>query len=177
MKSIPSLVLVGVASAVLAACSTPINPPTAVTPAVNPTPAPAQVNPAAAGAVASATLPAYLDPTSPISKERSVYFDFDDSSVKPEYRTLVELHGKYLSEHPSVAIRIEGNTDERGSHEYNLALGQRRAQAVLQSLKILGAKESQMEAISFGEEKPMATDHDETAWAKNRRADLDYPKK
>lgn len=184
MKSIPSLVLIGVASAVLAACSsTPVNQQTAAAPVANlaptPVPAPAQgsTKPTAAGAVATVTLPAYLDPSSPISKERSVYFDFDDFSMKPEYRALIELQGKYLSEHPSVAIRVEGSADERGSHEYNLALGQKRAQAVLQSLKILGAKESQMEAISFGEEKPLATGHDEAAWAQNRRADLVYPKK
>lgn len=123
----------------------------------------------------TASLPAYLDPKSDISTGRSVYFDFDMAIVKPEFSSLVERHGKYLAANPNVAIKIEGNADERGSAEYNLALGQKRAEAVRQALKIFGAKDVQMEAISWGSERPKSSGHDESAWAQNRRADLQYP--
>jgi len=121
-------------------------------------------------------LPAHLDPNSPISKERSVYFDFDDFSIKPDYAALVERHGKYLKSNATLAAKVEGNADERGSAEYNLALGQKRAEAVVKGLKIYGATDRQLEAVSWGEERPVATGHDEAAWAKNRRADIVYPK-
>ena len=127
--------------------------------------------------MAGSALPAYLDPQSPLSRERSVYFSYDDYAVTSEYTPLIERHGKFLAEHPAVAIRIEGNTDERGSAEYNLALGQRRAEAVLRALKLFGVKDTQMEAVSYGEEKPKATGHDESSWSQNRRADLAYPSK
>jgi peptidoglycan-associated lipoprotein len=122
-------------------------------------------------------LPAHLDPQSLISKERSVYFDFDQSLIKPEFTALLERHGKYLLDNPAIAVRIEGHADERGSAEYNLALGQRRAEAVLRALKLYGAKDAQMEPVSFGEERPVATGHDEASWWRNRRADIAYPVK
>ena len=103
---------------------------------------------------------------------RPVYFDFDEFAIKTEFTGLVEQHGKYLAANPRLAIRIEGNADERGSTEYNLALGQKRAQAVLTALKIFGVRDSQAEVVSWGEEKPKAAGHDESAWAQNRRADL-----
>lgn len=121
-------------------------------------------------------LPPHLDPKSLISSERSVYFDFDVFTIKPEYQTVIGRHGDYLSLKRALSIKIEGNADERGSSEYNLALGQKRAQAVLQALKIYGVKDSQMEATSWGKERPRAIGHDEAAWAENRRADLVYPK-
>jgi len=104
-----------------------------------------------------------------------VYFDFDEALLKPEFSSLIERHGQYLMSNPKLAIRIEGNTDERGSAEYNLALGQKRAEAVKQALKIYGVKDTQMEAISWGKEKPRAKGHDEADWGQNRRADLQYP--
>ena len=110
------------------------------------------------------------------STERSVYFDYDNFSIKPEFVFLLERHGQFLATHPSLAIKIEGHADERGSAEYNLALGQKRAQAVLNALKIYGAKTSQMEAISWGEERAKVQGHSEMAWAQNRRADLAYPR-
>lgn len=185
MPKIGALILL--ASAVLAGCSsTPVTPPPAKPAAVStaapmPAPAPAPSSsgaskPVASSMVATVTLPPHLDPKNPISTERSVYFDFDVFAVKSEYTGLIERHGKYLASKPALSIKIEGNADERGSAEYNLALGQKRAQAVLQSLKIYGVKESQMEAISWGRERPKATGHDEAAWAENRRADLVYPK-
>jgi len=172
-------------TALLGACSsTPVATPapapkplstTAAAPAAQPAPAAAVAKAAPSSTVATVSLPAYLDPKSDISTGRSVYFDFDMALVKPEYSGLVERHGKYLMSNPKVAIKIEGNTDERGSAEYNLALGQRRAEAVRQALKIYGVKDTQMEAISWGSEKPKSAGHDESAWAQNRRADLQYP--
>jgi peptidoglycan-associated lipoprotein len=113
------------------------------------------------------------DPSSPLAK-RSIYFDFDSFVVKPDFQGTVEAHGKYLVGNPSRRVMIEGNADERGSREYNLALGQKRAEAVKSRLRLLGVAETQMETISFGEEKPRASGHDEAAWAENRRADLNY---
>ena len=84
----------------------------------------------------------------------------------------MERHGKYLKSNAKLAVKVEGNADERGSAEYNLALGQKRAEAVVKALKIYGAKDGQLEAVSFGKERPAVEGHDEAAWAKNRRAEL-----
>ncbi len=113
------------------------------------------------------------DPNNILSK-RSVYFEFDSSLVKEEYRPVVSAHARYLQQHSAAKMRIEGNADERGSREYNLALGQRRADSVRQMMLLLGASSVQIETVSFGEEKPRATGHDEAAWAENRRADIVY---
>lgn len=177
------LSLLTLLTALLGACSsTPVASPAPVPkPMAAPAPAPvappptAAAKPTASSTVATVSLPAYLDPKSDISTSRSVYFDFDMALVKPEFSSLVERHGKYLTSNPKVTIKIEGNTDERGSSEYNLALGQKRAEAVRQALKIYGVKETQMEAISWGKEKPRAKGHDESDWGQNRRADLQYP--
>ena len=104
--------------------------------------------------------------------KNSVYFDYDRDDIKPEFRSVLEQHAQYLRANPAVRGRIEGNADERGSREYNLALGQRRAEAVLTNLKLLGIPESRLEAVSFGEEKPRRTGHEEASWAENRRGDL-----
>ncbi|HEY4372386.1 MAG TPA: peptidoglycan-associated lipoprotein Pal [Burkholderiales bacterium] len=108
--------------------------------------------------------------------KRSVYFDLDSFVVKDEYRSLVEAHANFMKRHGDRRVVIEGNTDERGSREYNLALGQKRSEAVRRALATLGVPDRQVEAISYGEERPKATGHDETAWAENRRADITYPK-
>jgi peptidoglycan-associated lipoprotein len=113
------------------------------------------------------------DPNSPLSK-RSVYFDFDSNEVKDEYRGLLQAHARYIGDHREARVRIEGNTDERGSREYNLALGQRRAEAVKRVMTVLGADGNRIETISYGEEKPKSAGHDEAAWAENRRADIRY---
>jgi peptidoglycan-associated lipoprotein len=113
------------------------------------------------------------DPASELSK-RSIHFPFDVDAVQESDKATVKAHGAYLSSHPERKIRVEGNTDERGSSEYNLALGQRRANNTKKALALAGAKASQIEAISYGEEKPQALGHDETAWAQNRRADITY---
>ncbi|MGZ5035361.1 MAG: peptidoglycan-associated lipoprotein Pal [Usitatibacter sp.] len=113
------------------------------------------------------------DPNSPLSK-RSVYFDYDSNAVKDEYRGLVQAHSRYLGDKRDARIRIEGNCDERGSREYNLALGQRRAEAVKKVMTVLGVADARIETVSYGEEKPVAPGHDEASWAQNRRADIKY---
>ncbi|HJW25699.1 MAG TPA: peptidoglycan-associated lipoprotein Pal [Rhodocyclaceae bacterium] len=113
------------------------------------------------------------DPKSVLSK-RSIYFDLDKYDVKDEYKELVAAHAKFLSGNRQFKMLIQGNTDERGSHEYNLSLGQKRADAVKKSLLLLGAKEDQIESVSLGEEKPKSEGHDESAWSQNRRADMLY---
>ncbi|MEK2604218.1 peptidoglycan-associated lipoprotein Pal [Burkholderia arboris] len=124
-------------------------------------------------AVATVSADDLDNPNSPLAK-RSIYFDFDQYSVKPEFQSLLQAHADYLRSHPSRRVLIQGNTDERGTSEYNLALGQRRSQAVYSALQTLGVPATQMEAVSLGKEKPVALGHDEDAWAQNRRADLVY---
>jgi len=188
MKTLHRVTLIAsLASAMfLAACSsTPVAPPVAEAPAAPkpvaaaPAPAPAPVTPKAAepAPVVKQEVAPYLDPKNALYQQRSVYFDFDKSAIKPEGLGVLELHGKFLASHPSVAIKVEGNADERGGAEYNLALGQKRADAVVKALKTYGVKDSQLEAISYGKEKPKALGHDEPSYAENRRADLAYPSK
>ena len=126
------------------------------------------------GGVESGRLPAVLtDPKSILSK-RSVYFDYDSYEVKSEYKDLVTAHAKFLAENRQFKMLIQGNTDERGSREYNLALGQKRADAIRKMLSLLGVAEGQLESVSLGEEKPKNEGHNESAWAENRRGDMLY---
>jgi peptidoglycan-associated lipoprotein len=113
------------------------------------------------------------DPNNILSK-RSVFFDYDSDAIKDEYKPMIEAHAKYLADNKSAKAFVQGNTDERGSREYNLALGQRRADSVRKMMGLLGASDSQIEAVSFGEEKPRATCSDESCWSQNRRADIVY---
>jgi len=113
------------------------------------------------------------DPSSLLSK-RVVYFDFDKSDIKGEFRDLIAAHATYLADHPSASITLEGHCDERGSREYNMALGERRANAVRKFLMVQGASASQIETISYGEERPVAFGHDEASWKLNRRAEIIY---
>ena len=119
----------------------------------------------------------HLNPNSAISKERSVYFGFDQFDIKADQAGVVERQGKYLAANGALKVRVEGHADERGGREYNLALGQKRAEAVVRGLKAYGVKDSQAEPVSFGSEKPQAAGHDEAAWAQNRRADVAYTAK
>jgi len=123
--------------------------------------------------LAQPTLSPLKDPSNVLSK-RSVYYDYDSYVVKDEYKPLVLSHAKYLREHASAKVLLQGNTDERGSREYNLALGQRRAESVKSMMTLSGAKEAQVEAVSLGEEKQRATGQDEASWAENRRTDILY---
>lgn len=127
-----------------------------------------------AGNIDSAKLPRELtDPKSILSK-RSIYFDYDSYEVKGEYKDLVAAHAKFLSNNRQFKMLIQGNTDERGSREYNLALGQKRSDAVKKMLTVLGAREDQVESVSLGEEKPKNEGRDEAAWSENRRGDMLY---
>ena len=114
------------------------------------------------------------DPSNILSK-RSVFFDYDSNAVKDEFRPVVQAHSKFMTgDKRDAKIRIEGNCDERGSREYNLALGQRRAEAVKKVMTVLGVQDGRIETVSFGEEKPQSQGHDEGAYAQNRRADIKY---
>jgi peptidoglycan-associated lipoprotein len=121
-----------------------------------------------AGAAGAAGSTALLAMTS----QRVIYFDFDSFAIKDEFKTVVEGHAKALASYPNRKLVVEGHTDERGGREYNLALGQKRAEAVSRSLSLLGATNGQVEAVSFGKERPAVQGSDEAAWARNRRAEL-----
>jgi len=113
------------------------------------------------------------DPKSPLF-EKSVYFGFDEYTVQTKYQKMLSAHASYLKANPTQKMIIQGNTDERGTAEYNLALGQRRSDAVRKSLNLMGVSDNQMEAVSFGKEKPKSEGDNEAAWAENRRADIVY---
>ena len=110
----------------------------------------------------------------PANTARIIYFDFDSYVVKPEFQNVIDTHAKYLSANRARKMAIEGHTDERGGREYNLALGQKRAEAVRRALGLLGVTDAQVEAVSFGKEKPAASGSDEESMAKNRRAEINY---
>ncbi len=141
-----------------------------------PAPTPKAEAPKAAPAPApKAEVDPLNDPAS-ILAGRSTYYPFDVAVVQEEDKPLVQAHAKYLSEHPNRKVRLEGNCDERGSNEYNLGLGQRRADGVNKMLAAGGAKADQLESVSYGEEKPRCSDHNEACWKQNRRTDLNYAK-
>ncbi len=173
MNKLIGSICVAAIAALAAGCGTP--PPLA---AAAPAAATNKVEPVAAAARAAPTdkaVPAHLDVNSGISKQRSVYFDFDRDLIKPEYTTMLAMHAHYLVANPALAIKLRGHADERGGTEYNLALGQQRAEAVARALRAMGVKDGQLEAVSLGEYNPKAIGHDEAAWTQNRRADIDYP--
>ncbi|SMB20985.1 putative peptidoglycan-associated lipoprotein [Sterolibacterium denitrificans] len=168
------------ASLILAACSSqPPAPEQSAAAVEDRQPGPVavdgtQVAPVEAGSpIGEYSLAQLKDPRSILSK-RSVYFDFDQYVIKDEFKSLLEAHGRFLNVNQQIKVLIQGNADERGSREYNLALGQKRAEAVKKSLLLLGGKEDQVEAVSLGEEKPRCTEQSEECWAENRRADMLY---
>ncbi|MGE5104900.1 MAG: peptidoglycan-associated lipoprotein Pal [Betaproteobacteria bacterium] len=179
-----NFLLVAIIAAALAGCSTT---PTTEAPvedrgtagATAPGAGGAQTGGAQSGGVTGSQLggaqgaAALRDPNSILSK-RSVYFDFDSFVVKDEFKPLVEAHARYLQQNANARMTIQGNTDERGSREYNIALGQKRADAVKRMMLLLGARDNQIETVSFGEERPKNPGHDESAWAENRRDDIVY---
>ena len=175
-----TLFFVAAASLILAACgSQPTAPEQAAASVEDRTPTMKVETPAVTpvttdrGAPPLTGVAALKDPKNILSK-RSVYFDFDQYVIKDEFRPLIEAHGRFLAANANMKILIQGNADERGSREYNLALGQRRAEAMKKSLMLMGAKEAQVESVSLGEEKPRNPGHDEAAWAENRRGDMLY---
>jgi peptidoglycan-associated lipoprotein len=161
-------------SLVLVACtSTPI----AEAPAAN------------AGAVApgsSATAPAQSsvssvraataapDAAGPVAAAKVLYFDYDSAAIRPEFQPVIDAHARWLAARQDRRMTIAGHTDERGGREYNLALGQQRAESVRRALQLLGVRPAQVETISYGEEKPATAGQEESAWASNRRAELSY---
>jgi peptidoglycan-associated lipoprotein len=135
-----------------------------------PAPPPVGVKPLEPSAVEANPL---KDPNNILYK-RSVFYELDKYDVRDEYRPLLQAHGKYLAEHRGAKMLVQGNCDERGSREYNIALGQRRAEGVKRMLVLMGATDSQVEPVSLGEEKPRCSEHAESCWSQNRRSDMLY---
>jgi peptidoglycan-associated lipoprotein len=127
------------------------------------------------GAAGQAGIP-LLDPKNPASPlaQRRILFDYDSAAIRDEYRSLLEAHAQYMKKEKTAKAILQGHADERGSREYNLALGQRRSESVYKALNLLGVPDTQIEAVSLGEEKPVAEGHDEEAWKQNRRAEILY---
>jgi len=159
-------------SLLVVACSS-TKAPAPVATGTGSTPAQASSAPPAASAVKMVEVSPLDDPNSPLAK-RSIYFDFDNYKVKAADQDLIAAHAKYLASHSSAKVRLEGNADERGGREYNLALGQKRSEAVKKSLALSGVNADAIEAVSFGKEKPQDPGHSEAAWAQNRRVDIVY---
>ena len=144
-------------------------------PALAPAPAPAPAPSAAGRAVAPVEIrSADSAAAGPAGVARVIYFDYDSFSIRPEFQSAVDAHSRFLTSNKVRKIAIEGHTDERGGRDYNLALGQKRAEAVRRSMTLLGVAESQIEAVSLGEEKPAQTGSTEESYARNRRAELNY---
>lgn len=188
MKHLPNLsgkiIAVAIASIFLVACkSTPMKDKPAGVEDKSPT---AVTKPADSGADTSGVKEVVVDsnannagnnplkdPNNILSK-RNIYFDFDSDAVKAEYRPIIEAHAKYLLAHADAKMVVQGNTDERGTREYNLSLGQRRSVAVKKALNLLGVQDKQIETVSYGEEKAAVNCADEDCYQKNRRADIVY---
>jgi peptidoglycan-associated lipoprotein len=173
MRSFSTLALIASSVVLLAACSSVKLDDKAPIVERSGTPVTSQPDARSVETVTAGSADPLNDPQGVLAK-RSVYFDYDSYIVKDEFKPVLDAHGKYLVANKTRKITIQGNTDERGGREYNLALGQKRAEAVRKALSLLGVAESQMEAVSFGKEKPKATGSDEAAWAENRRADIAY---
>jgi peptidoglycan-associated lipoprotein len=177
MQSVKLITSILAASVLLAACSSPVklddNVPVEDRTASTIDPNASQVDPRTVSTVTATTADPLNDPQGVLAK-RSVYFDYDSYIVKDEFKPVIEAHAKYLTANNGRRIIIQGNTDQRGGAEYNLALGQKRAEAVRRAFSLLGVSENQMEAVSLGKEKPKATGNNEAAYAENRRADIVY---
>lgn len=174
MRSFSTLALIASSIALLAACSS-VKLDEKAPPIVERSgpPVQPQADTRAVETVTAGTSDPLNDPQGVLAK-RSIYFDYDSYIVKDEFKPVLDAHGKYLAANKARRIVIQGNTDDRGGREYNLALGQKRAESVRKALSLLGVTDAQMEAVSFGKEKPKATGSDEAAWAENRRADIVY---
>jgi peptidoglycan-associated lipoprotein len=174
MRNIKTLAFIASAAALLSACSstklqeTPVVEKTPVADTAPPVDDSRNIRPVETGAVDP------LNDPKGVLANRSVYFDYDSYVVRDDGKPVVENHSAYLTKNKQRKVLIQGNTDERGGTEYNLALGQKRAEAVRKSMAALGVSDTQMEAVSLGEEKPKANGSNEAAWAENRRADIVY---
>ncbi len=158
----------------LAGCSSPqVTTPLAVAP-TRAAVAPSDVGAATSSVVTKTPSVHPLDDAQSVLAGRTVYFQYDSARVAPSSAAMLEAHSAYLRSHTGAKVRLEGHADERGGREYNLALGQKRSDAVRQSLKLLGVPDGQMESVSYGKEKPAATGHDEESWSKNRKVDIAY---
>lgn len=162
------------AGLLLAACaSTPLDAPvTDANASASASTGPGSQARSAVAPVTTATAPAAAP--GPGGVANVVFFDYDSASIRPEFQPVIDAHAKYLGAHRDRKLTVAGHTDERGGREYNLALGQQRAEAVRRALELLGARGAQVESVSFGEEKPADGGHDEAAWSHNRRAELTY---
>jgi peptidoglycan-associated lipoprotein len=175
MNTVKFTVIALVASAVMAGCASNVPLENKAAPVESRNTAGANGKSGASTANTSPTQVASVDLTkTPASAElgRVVYFDYDSFVIKDEFRPVVEAQAKVLSADRAKKLQVEGHTDERGGSEYNLALGQKRAESVAKALKLLGVNDGQVEAVSFGKERPAVQGSDEAAWAKNRRAEL-----
>ncbi|MBD8543907.1 peptidoglycan-associated lipoprotein Pal [Oxalobacteraceae sp. CFBP 8761] len=173
MRNFKSVAFIVSTAALLAACSSPTK--LNETPVVekSPTPAAPVADPRDINPVQTGSVDPLNDPQGVLAK-RSIYFDYDSFVVRADGQPVVQNHSAFLTKNTSRKVLIQGNTDERGGTEYNLALGQKRAEAVRRSMASLGVSEGQIEAVSLGEEKPKATGSNEESWAENRRADIVY---
>ncbi len=173
MRNFKSVAFIVSTAALLAACSSPTK--LNETPVVekSPTPAAPATDPRDVRQVETGSVDPLNDPQGVLAK-RSIYFDYDSFVVRADGQPVVQNHSAFLTKNTSRKVLIQGNTDERGGTEYNLALGQKRAEAVRRSMASLGVSEGQIEAVSLGEEKPKATGSNEESWAENRRADIVY---
>jgi len=167
------LIIPAILALLIAGCSSTPDAPDANGAQVE-TPNSGNVATVTAGNVDSRKLPPELTDPKNILSKRSVYFDYDKYDVRAEYKDLVTAHAKFLANNRQFKILIQGNTDDRGSREYNLALGQKRADAIKKMVTLLGAREDQVESVSLGEEKPKNEGQNEAAWAENRRGDILY---
>lgn len=168
-----NLAVVVLATLAISACSTASKETTAEAPAqeaaANSAQAPgAETNTIRSAEVSSSDLAAQLDEM----QKQSVYFDFGETLIKPEYNGLIQRQAEFMKAHANVVVTLEGNADERGSSEYNLALGDRRANAVRNALELIGVADSQIKTVSLGEEHPRQTCHEEQCWKENRRTDF-----
>ena len=175
MRNYKSLAFILSSAALLSACSSPVklNDAPVVDRTTAPKAAPMADTTRDVRPVETGTTDALNDPQGVLAK-RSVYFDYDSYAVRDDAKSVVENHSAYLNKNKGRKILIQGNTDERGGTEYNLALGQKRAEAVRKAMTSMGVSESQIEAVSLGKEKPKAMGSNEAAWAENRRADIVY---
>ncbi|GAB6196551.1 peptidoglycan-associated lipoprotein Pal [Lysobacter xanthus] len=171
VRSASQLLVVAALCTLAMACSKKVKeaPPTDTTSGTTTTTMPTDTGPTTAGAFG----PNDLDSNACL-RQRVVYFDLDQDTLKPEFQDIVNCHAKYLRDRPSSRMTLEGHADERGSRDYNMALGERRGNAISSAMQAAGGMASQVTVNSFGEEKPVCTDSGESCWSKNRRVEISY---